>query len=69
MRRFRTIPRAIEEVKRTDPETAISTWEVRQAVRSGKIPSTRAGRRYVIAVEDVLAYYDAKQGDYSIAGE
>ena len=53
---IRTIDKAYDELKKRDPETAISRYLVRQIVKQGKIPCIQAGNRKLIDV-DVLADY------------
>lgn len=56
---IRTIDKAYDELKKRDPETAISRYLVRQIVKQGKIPCIQAGNRKLIDV-DVLADYVEK---------
>jgi len=51
MPRIRTIRTALDEIKRTDPETALTETAVRRLVLSKKLPSTRAGNKYLIDLD------------------
>ena len=57
MRRIRTINGAADFIRAIDPDTAVTTWAIRQAVKSGSIESKRSGTRIYVAVEDVLSYF------------
>lgn len=48
MAKMRTIKQSLEELKKNDPNCAISEWWIRQIVKNGKLPSHRAGNRYLI---------------------
>lgn len=58
MKHIRTIQGAVDAIRAEDPETAITAHHLRTLVRSGAIPSQRAGCKYLVAVEDVLTYFD-----------
>ncbi len=55
---IRTIDQAYEEIKARDPGTAISKNLVRQMVRTGVVPSIKAGNKKLVDV-DVLEEYVA----------
>lgn len=55
--RFRTIKTAYAEIKREDPDSAITEWAIRKIVTEGYIPSRRIGTKYVFAMEDLLDYF------------
>ena len=57
MKRIRTIQGAVDAIRAEDPETAITAHHLRALVRSGAIPSQKAGCKYLVAVEDVLEYF------------
>lgn len=54
--RVRTIEQLYEEVKRMDPETALTKTALRNLVISGAIPSRRAGQKYLVTVEALETY-------------
>lgn len=49
--RMRTIDQAMEYVRSTDPETALTKTALRRKVITGAIPSVRAGRKYLIDLD------------------
>ena len=54
--RVRTIPQLYEEVKRIDPDSALTQTALRRLVVSGKIPSAKAGKKYLVTVEALEEY-------------
>jgi len=54
--RVRTISQLYKEVKRIDPDSALTPTALRRLVISGKIPSARAGKKYLVTVEALEAY-------------
>ena len=65
MAKIRTISNAIAEIKAADPDTAITKHGLRQAVLSGDIPSRRAGTRFLVDLDQVLAYFSGQDIDFS----
>ena len=53
----RTIREAAAHFRAADPHTAITEHRIRQLVTSGAIPSSRAGRKYILSIEDIEAYF------------
>ena len=53
MKRIRTIDQAYDEIKRQDPETAISRYLVRAMINDGTVPSIKNGKKKLVDV-DVL---------------
>ena len=66
MRHIRTIEGVVDAIRAEDPGTALTAHHLRALVRSGTIPSQKAGCKYLIAVEDVLEYFQQprKENDY-----
>lgn len=61
MKHIRTIQGAFYAIREADPGTAITMHQLRALVRGGKIPSQKAGNKYLVAVEDILEYYQTKE--------
>mgnify|MGYP001184562513 CR=1 FL=1 len=57
MPRFRTISQAYEFLKSTDDETAVTEHALRQLVVSGRIPSVRMGKKYLLDLDALLALF------------
>ena len=53
---IRTIDQAYEEIKARDPGTAISKNLVRQMVRTGVVPSIKAGNKKLVDVDALEEY-------------
>lgn len=54
--RIRTIDTAYEEIRKNDPDTAISRNYIRQIVRDGTIPSIRTGNKYLVSMQVLEEY-------------
>lgn len=59
---FRTIKDAAAYFKAADPGTSITETAIRTLVRSGKIKSTRIGKKYTVTVEAIEEFF-AGQND------
>ena len=59
--RVRTIEQLYAEVKRIDPESALSRTGLRRLVVSGAIPSRKAGNKYLVTVEALEAFMSGEQ--------
>lgn len=57
MKKIRTISKAYEEIRARDTDTCVSKWFLTQLVTGGAIPSTRAGRKWLVDMEDVERYF------------
>lgn len=57
MNRIRTIQGAADELRKRDPNCAISAHNIRQLVLHNEIPFRKAGSRYLIALDDVERYF------------
>jgi len=63
--RLRTQKELMAEIRDLDPNTALTPYALRRLVLSGKIPTVRSGRRYLIdadCIEEYLAYEPSGQG-------
>lgn len=49
--RMRTIDQAAEYVRAIDPDTALNKTAIRRKVIAGEIPSSRAGRKYLLDLD------------------
>ena len=54
--RIRTIDTAYEEIRKNDPDTAISRNYIRQIVRDGTIPSISTGNKYLVSMQVLEEY-------------
>ena len=57
MTRVRTIDAAFAEIKRLDPDTAISRTGLRRLVVSRRIRSFRVGNKYLVDLDTVEEYF------------
>lgn len=64
--RMRTIDEAVAEIKSADEHTAITKNFIRSLVVSGKVPSIKAGRKYLINIavlQDYLCNGDTNENE------
>lgn len=59
MKHIRTINGIITELQNIDSKCAVTKHCLRALILSGEIPSSRAGAKYLIALEDVVDYFDS----------
>lgn len=57
--KLRTIDQLYEEVKRIDPDTALTKTAIRRLVISGQLTSIKAGKKYLVSLEALEAYVAA----------
>ena len=55
--RIRNMKRAYAEIIENDPYSSISFFSFRREVIKGSIPSMKNGKRYLVNMNDVEAYY------------
>ena len=75
MTRMRTIAEAIQEVKKVDPHTAFTPTALRRMVKTGELPSIKAGAKYLINLDILFDYLNnpakyqsARAGSISAGG-
>lgn len=59
--RMRTIPQAYDEIKRLDPNTAVTLRALRRMVNNGEIPCVQVGRKRLVDLDllfDILSGYN-----------
>lgn len=54
--RMRTIAEAIQEVKNIDPQTALPLTALRRMIKTGELPSVRAGCKYLVNLDTLFEY-------------
>lgn len=54
--RMRTVGEAALELKKLDPNTAVTEYHIRRLVKSGKLPRLKAGKKYLINFDALLDY-------------
>lgn len=61
MKKIRTIQGCLEEIKKSDPDSAITLTAIRRAVSEGDVPSQRVGsgkqKKYLIDLDILLDYF------------
>ena len=59
----RTIREAAVWFKSQDPQTSLTETAIRTLVRSGKVPSVRVGKKYLVTLEALEEYLTGKKQD------
>ena len=59
--RVRTMKACVEEIKKLDPDTAVTYYSFRRKVLSGEIPSCEDGQKRLVNLDTVLEYYSNTQ--------
>lgn len=61
MKRIRSVPKAVDEIKKADPGSPISIWMLRDWVARGLIPTVQTGTRTCyIDMDKLEAFLDGK---------
>ena len=58
-----TIREAAVWFKSQDPQTCLTETAIRTLVRSGKVPSVRVGKKYLVTLEALEAYLAGTRRD------
>lgn len=53
----RTIPQCLDELKKIDPQTAITEWFLRCLCRDNKVKHYRNGNKIFICYDELLKYF------------
>jgi len=54
---FRTINGSVKYLREKDPDSKITTYMIRDAVRSGELRSRKVGTKNILDVNEVIAYF------------
>lgn len=60
MEKLRTIDQTITELKASDPDCALTSWALRQLVKSGDIPAINIGKKQLVSIEAVERFVNAQ---------
>ena len=55
MAKIRTLPKAVEEYRAKDPGSCITLNALRQRGKMGLVPSTRAGKNFLVKMDELEA--------------
>ena len=58
--KIRTIAEAIEEIKRLDPETAITARFIKEGIANGKIPIIKVGNKVLVNMESIYTFLEGE---------
>ncbi len=62
MQKIRTIRKAAAEIRKQDPDTAITEYFIRQLVSTGEIPSIKSNSKSMINMQDLYNYIGGNNG-------
>lgn len=54
--RIRTLPQAVKEIQAADPHSCITLNALRQWVKSGEVPSRKAGKNFLVDMDEVARH-------------
>ena len=60
--KMRTATGIVAEIRKDDPNTAVTEYHVRMLLKSGKVHVVRSGRKVLANVDDVIALLAGKSG-------
>jgi len=58
--RMRTAEGALEIIKETDPESAVTLRAIRRLINTGTIPHVPVGKKKLVNVDVLLAYLEGR---------
>ncbi len=58
--KIRTISEAVDEIKRLDPETAITARFIKEGIADGKIPIIRVGNKVLVNMTNIFTYLEGE---------
>lgn len=62
--KLRTAEQAFEEIRRRDPETALTKHAVRTLMASGDVPVVKVGKKTLVEMDVLIAHlYHAGKGE------
>lgn len=70
--RMRTINEAAAELRAEDPHTAVTPHLIRQLILAGKVPSVKAGKKYLVNLDSLQEYLinpSPGEGTYPVIGK
>lgn len=57
---MRGIKQAIEELKRNDPNTALTEKALRRLILTGELPAVRVGKKYLVNMNHLFDYLNGR---------
>lgn len=65
--KLRTINKAVEMIKASDPECQITTCMVRKAIKNGDFKARRVGSKYLVDVDKLVEFFRCIEPEESSA--
>ena len=71
MPRMRTLPKALEELRKEDPGTSVTITQMRRWAKSGKIVTVKAGKNFLCDLDSLETFLSggAEPAENADAGE
>lgn len=60
MAKMRTLPKALEELQKNDPETGVSLFMLRKWAKTGQLPTVQAGYYTLVDIDTLYAFLEGK---------
>ncbi len=60
--RIRTMPEAVAELKKEDPDCAITYWTLRRMINDGTVPARKVGAKALVDLDELVKMFVPKQG-------
>jgi len=58
--RFRTIGKALDEIKGLDPNTCLSEFVIRKLARENKISQVKSGNKTLVDLDSLIAFLNGE---------
>ncbi len=68
MPRMRTLPQAIEELKKNDPGCALTLTALRRAAKTGRLPTVEVGTKRLVDMATLELYLAGSAPDRTSCG-
>ena len=62
---YRTINQAVEEIRRADPDTALTAWRLRRFIEEGVVKSIDAGKKHLVKMDSLINFLEHPE-NYSL---
>lgn len=58
--RFRTVSKALDEIKELDPNTCLSEFVIRKLARESKISQVKSGNKTLVDLDSLIAFLNGE---------
>ena len=64
--RMRTAAQAFREIKAMDPDSSISERQIRDIMKSGRVPVFRQGNKTMVTMESLIDYFEHPENHQNV---